>query len=274
MKKRDQNSAQPNNTSRTEAARPKEGLLIAGPIKKCPSCGEDLPEKIAFCLYCMKNLREDAEQSRQNGENRSKWKPKKILVWVAAVVAALVVVVGVTSTVTASILLRHWLPNHHRSRPAITAPANQNELNRPSAQSPTPEAIPAPEQIPENVPNPVPEYVQTSEQVPASESDTTPEAIPEPALQETPAQNLLPGNNRSVRPLNPTISLERAIEIGYEELARRGYTGTFRERSGLDWEYGQWVWEIEFRVVGGRRPFVEMYINVDTGSVVKFEWDD
>ena len=76
------------------------------------------------------------------------------------------------------------------------------------------------------------------------------------------------------RPTNTAISLERAIEIGYEELARRGHTGTFIRHSGMDWERGQWVWELLFRVPGGRLPLVEMYINVDTGNIVKFEWDD
>ena len=81
-------------------------------------------------------------------------------------------------------------------------------------------------------------------------------------------------SQRGSRPSNPAISLERAIEIGYEELARRGHTGTFRSDSGIDWEHGQWVWELLFRVEGGRLPLVEMYINVDTGAVIKFEWDD
>ena len=82
-------------------------------------------------------------------------------------------------------------------------------------------------------------------------------------------------HTRANRPTNPAISLDRAIEIGYAELARRGHVGTFRSHSGMDWERNQWVWEIEFRVpAGGRRPIVEMYINVDTGAIVKFEWDD
>ncbi|MCL1924363.1 MAG: hypothetical protein FWF50_02130 [Defluviitaleaceae bacterium] len=81
-------------------------------------------------------------------------------------------------------------------------------------------------------------------------------------------------HSRNNRPTNTNISLERAIEIGYAEIARRGYTGTFRNNSGIDWEYGQWVWELLFRVNGGRLPLVEMYINVDSGNIVKFEWDE
>jgi len=93
--------------------------------------------------------------------------------------------------------------------------------------------------------------------------------VPPPKPQPTPHSS-----DRQNRPSNPAISLERAIEIGYEELARQGYTGTFRSNSGMDWERGQWVWELLFRVEGGRLPLVEMYINVDTGDIVKFEWDD
>ena len=82
------------------------------------------------------------------------------------------------------------------------------------------------------------------------------------------------GGSGQQRPQNPAISLERAIEIGYEELARRGHAGTFRAHSGMDLERGRWVWELEFRVQGGRLPLVEMYIDAETGAVAKFEWDD
>ena len=98
-----------------------------------------------------------------------------------------------------------------------------------------------------------------------------PAQTPQPTLQPSPSPT--PGG-RSNRPTSPAISLQRAIEIGYAEIERRGYTGTFRRDSGMDFERGQWVWELLFRVQGGRLPLVEMYINVDTGAVVKFEWDD
>jgi len=76
------------------------------------------------------------------------------------------------------------------------------------------------------------------------------------------------------RPTNPAISLERAIEIAYEDLARRGINATYRSNSGMDFERGQWVWELLFRTQGERMPLIEFYISVDDGSVVKFEWDD
>ena len=76
------------------------------------------------------------------------------------------------------------------------------------------------------------------------------------------------------RPESPEISLERAIEIAYEDLENRGISATFREDSGMEWEQGQWVWELLFATEGESMPFVEYYINVDDGSIVKFEWDD
>ena len=81
-------------------------------------------------------------------------------------------------------------------------------------------------------------------------------------------------NNQNNRPSNPAISLERAIEIAYADLAARGINATYRSNSGMDWERGQWVWELLFRTQGERMPFIEFYINVDNGDIVKFEWDD
>ena len=103
---------------------------------------------------------------------------------------------------------------------------------------------------------------------------TPPAVSPAPSPQVSPSPSPIPGTGQTGRPVNPAISLERAIEIGYEELARRGHTGSFRNHSGMDLERGQWVWELLFNVQGGRLPLVEMYINVDTGAVIKFEWDD
>ena len=81
-----------------------------------------------------------------------------------------------------------------------------------------------------------------------------------------------PGGNQRSRPSNPAISLERAIEIAYADLAARNIPATFRTHSGMDWERGQWVWELEFRPTTGR-GVIEYYINVNTGAIVKFEWD-
>jgi uncharacterized membrane protein YkoI len=69
------------------------------------------------------------------------------------------------------------------------------------------------------------------------------------------------------------ISLDRAIEIGYEELENRGYSGTFSE-SCKGTSRGQRVWELVYRVDDGRKPLAEVYVNRETGAVVKFEWDD
>ncbi|MCL1988211.1 MAG: PepSY domain-containing protein [Firmicutes bacterium] len=97
-------------------------------------------------------------------------------------------------------------------------------------------------------------------------------ASPSPAAPS--AASPSPASGQGNRPQNPAISLERAIELGHAELARRNLSGTFRNHSGMEWERGQWVWELVFRVPGGRLPLVEMYINVDNGNIVKFEWDD
>ncbi|MCL2387585.1 MAG: stalk domain-containing protein [Defluviitaleaceae bacterium] len=111
--------------------------------------------------------------------------------------------------------------------------------------------------------NVVPDY-------PAHQPAQPPQETP-PSPQPTPNHSASGRNNR---PSNPAISLERAIEIAYEDLARRGITATYRSNSGMDWERGQWVWELLFRTQGERMPFIEFYINVDNGNIVKFEWDD
>jgi uncharacterized membrane protein YkoI len=89
-----------------------------------------------------------------------------------------------------------------------------------------------------------------------------------------PPQTLTVSGDRSNRPANPAISLEQAIEIAYADLAARGINATFRSDSGMDWERGQWVWELLFSTQGERMPLIEFYINVDDGNIVKFEWDD
>ena len=131
-------------------------------------------------------------------------------------------------------------------------------LKAPSGTAAPPAAVPSPS--PQASPSPSPQV--------------SPSPSPRPSPQVSPSPSPRPGTGEPGRPVNPAVTLERAIEIGYEELARRGHTGSFRNHSGMDLERGQWVWELLFNVQGGRLPFVEMYINVDTGAVVKFEWDD
>jgi len=79
-------------------------------------------------------------------------------------------------------------------------------------------------------------------------------------------------NNQGNRPSNPSISLERAIQIATADLNNRGISATYRTNSGMSWERNQWVWELEFRP-NGARGVIEYYINVNTGAIVKFEWD-
>jgi len=73
---------------------------------------------------------------------------------------------------------------------------------------------------------------------------------------------------------NPEITLAQAIQIAYDDLENRGITAAFKEDSGMEWERGQWVWELLFTTQGERMPFVEYYISVEDGTVVKFEFDD
>jgi len=124
-------------------------------------------------------------------------------------------------------------------------------------------------------------------QEPTPTTQPTPEPTPTPTT--TPSHGNNHGNNhdnnhgqgggnqnsgRGNRPSNPAISLDRAIEIAYADLAARGINATYRTNSGMSWERSQWVWELEFRTHGERMPIIEFYINVDTGTIVKFEWDD
>ena len=103
-----------------------------------------------------------------------------------------------------------------------------------------------------------------------SGSGNTQATLPQSAPVATPSTSV----GQSGRPSNPAISLQRAIEIAYADLANRGINATFSRDSGMDWERGQWVWELLFRTHGERMPLIEFYINVDNGNIVKFEWDD
>jgi len=81
-------------------------------------------------------------------------------------------------------------------------------------------------------------------------------------------------NDYDQQPENLEVSLEQAIQIAYDDLEHRGISATFREDSGMERERGQLVWELLFATEGERMPFIEYYISVDDGSIVKFEWDD
>jgi len=115
----------------------------------------------------------------------------------------------------------------------------------------------------QTTPNPTPPQAQESTSQPPQE------ATPQPT---TPPQAPVSGQDN--RPTNPAISLDRAIEIAYADIAARRINATFRTDSGMSWERGQWVWELEFRTQGEHMPIIEFYINVDNGNIVKFEWDD
>ena len=61
------------------------------------------------------------------------------------------------------------------------------------------------------------------------------------------------------------ISLEQAIQIAYSDLAERGIAADFYTHSGIDWEYGRWVWELEFINSSG---LIEYYVNINDGTIV------
>lgn len=108
-----------------------------------------------------------------------------------------------------------------------------------------------------------------------------PSAQNQPPIQALPeaTQPTQPASSPSPSPQEPTggagfsgttIPLEQAIQIANNDLAARGISATFRAHSGIDWEYGQWVWELEFMSSMG---VIEYYINASTGAIVKFEID-
>ncbi|MFC4651787.1 PepSY domain-containing protein [Lactococcus nasutitermitis] len=64
------------------------------------------------------------------------------------------------------------------------------------------------------------------------------------------------------------ISENKAIKIAEKDLQERGINAHFSESSGIDTEHGQRIWELEFR---NDRHVFEYYINVETGTIAKFE---
>jgi len=109
----------------------------------------------------------------------------------------------------------------------------------------------------------------TSSPQSTSQASPRPTSSPRSTPQASPRPTSSPTNNR---PANPAISMDRAIEIAYADLDNRGISASFRSHSGMSFERGQWVWELEFRPTG-QRGEIEYYIDVNNGSIVKFEWD-
>jgi beta-lactamase regulating signal transducer with metallopeptidase domain len=104
--------------------------------------------------------------------------------------------------------------------------------------------------------------------LPTQEEETPSDS---PVQNEDVSQYIPPQNEVEITPpADASITLEQAIEIAYADLAARGISADFRADSGIEWEYGQWVWELEFR---GSMGIIEFYINANTGAIVKFEID-
>jgi len=145
----------------------------------------------------------------------------------------------------------------------------------PPAETTTQPQAPQQEQTPQPTQTPQPQTPQQTQTPAPSTASPSPNSTssPSPQATQTPSSNTS-SSDRNNRPSNPAISLDRAIEIAYADIAARGINATFRRDSGMSWERGQWVWELEFRTQGERMPIIEFYINVDNGNIVKFEWDD
>ncbi|MCL2573505.1 MAG: copper amine oxidase N-terminal domain-containing protein [Defluviitaleaceae bacterium] len=121
-------------------------------------------------------------------------------------------------------------------------------------------------------PQPSPSPSPTASPFPSPSPTSSPTSSPSSTSSPTSSPSSSP-SSQSSRPTNPAISLQNAIDIAYNDLASRNISATFHSDSGMDWERGQWVWELEFRI-DGSRTIVEYYINIDIGTIVKFEIDN
>lgn len=106
----------------------------------------------------------------------------------------------------------------------------------------------------------------------ASQPAVSQSAAPQPAASQ-------PASSRSARPprpVNPPISQARAIEIAFA-YAAANVSGEGRlDEASLDFEKGQWVWEVEIEFGSkreGNKQELEIYIDINTGEVLWSEWD-
>lgn len=246
MEKQHQNSEQPTGGTEPEVQKQENKPIIEGETKKCPYCGEVLPAKIAFCLYCMNLLVGDTAQKSEtkpkpqdNGGNRLQKKSAKLLIGAAATLIVIAIVV-ITSFVTAHILFRQGNGLHYQ--PPIATPIIPPDA---SADSPI---------FPVPTPTPTPTHPQ-----PPTENIIIPDNI-------TPRRPARRGG-----PDNPPISAQRAVELARDYLISIGVTYARFDYVYMDRERGTWVWSVEFDGHGGSYEF---YIDVNTGHIVEFEWDD
>ena len=63
------------------------------------------------------------------------------------------------------------------------------------------------------------------------------------------------------------ITLSQAIQIAHNDLIQNEVSAAFSTHFGIDWEYGHWVWELEFESDLGR---IEYYIDINNGNIIKF----
>jgi len=184
-------------------------------------------------------------------------KSTKILIGIAGVVGVVAIIVA-TAWLTATLV-------------------NRSNTNEPFAPGDATEAVTFPEQTnPDIDPTlvPYPNAAPTQAPQPPAQNNPPPTQAPQqPPTQNNPIPTQAPAHNRNNRPTNPPVSRAQAIDIANAYLAQQGISAQFRADSGMDWERGRWVWELEFR--GGGMVY-EFYIDVNTGEIVKFEaeiWD-
>jgi uncharacterized membrane protein YkoI len=252
MNKHNQNKEQSTEVPKSETQR--EKTAMGGATKKCLHCGEELPEKIAFCLYCMKPTRERTEHNSQGesqGNKGNKSKKKSMILLIVAATFALVAVVAVTSIVTANFMLRRSAPNdrHLQTQATPTSPASDQQ----NPITPREDTLQAgSEDVYEHTTPYIPVVYEEEALTLSSEgmfNHITPRA---PEQQGGPA--------------NPAISAIRAVELAHDHLLAMGITNARFDYVYMDREDGIWVWSVEFEL--GDSDF-EFYVDVESGAFLK-----
>ncbi|MCL1924205.1 MAG: PepSY domain-containing protein [Defluviitaleaceae bacterium] len=81
-------------------------------------------------------------------------------------------------------------------------------------------------------------------------------------------------NYENYKQYNPTISLNQAMELAYQDLSNRGVTAVFRKDYGIDYHNGRLAWKLKFRPLENtNRGEITHYIDIHTGEIINFGWD-
>jgi hypothetical protein len=233
----------------------KEKTVLGGATKKCAYCGEEIPEKIAFCLYCMKSTTENSEdkpKKKFRGSTDNSTKKKPVILFIGLATLALVAVIATTSIITANIMLRHSVPNNLHLQTHATTPIelNQNQQNPPA---PSEDAV---------LTSPGDVVDHTTPNVPGLHEVETLTLSSEGMFDHITPRS----PQRQGGPANPAITATRAVELAHDHLLAMGITNARFDYVYMDLENGVWVWSVEFEL--GDRDF-EFYVNVDSGAFLK-----